>query len=627
MSLSAREAEAQYLQHRVPLFTQRFLHIDCGPGMLCNIVHQRCGAETHGLYLGGDAGEYGQAQVHAQHVYTALDQVPPTPFDCIVITPTTRELYEHIPALMVHLGPLLSLTSYIVVFRDPALDVPESIINPVQSSFVSYTTWPYECPLSEQEETYTPAADEHFVEIMVHRDYDPIAHAQRLAAERRFDRAYEVLCAIPPARRAAVDTDVRVQILKMIFVLGLHKMGGYPALTALAAGIFLFSRLQRRKPNHPDALRVLAKFWDAATEAKNGDRYRALADELDGKPSGFGVPRSGGLGAAAPEPIAKDRLKAELQTTPMRVLYVMGEPRVNYGHDVLYHGLKLELGEDNVTEFPYKPTLHGATDTKFGHYPCLFNHAGADLDADALLAQLRGGQYDLIVWGDTEMFLPQDLSRALLAAAPQAKVALVDLQDDCADHWQTLQGYLGLNALPACFKREKLRGAKYSAPTHALPFAYPDELVAKDIDNARNAPLFWAGQRGWALRDLFLPVLDARGHDTRRAYTQAEYRAALRDARACLNLAGAGFDTVRYWEAPAQGCLLLSEALPLEIPQDFQDLRDALFFATRAELEERLDYLTAHPEEVERIRRAGWEKLRTHHTASARARQMLHTLE
>ena len=90
-----------------------------------------------------------------------------------------------------------------------------------------------------------------------------------------------------------------------------------------------------------------------------------------------------------------------------------------------------------------------------------------------------------------------------------------------------------------------------------------------------------------------------------------------------ISLPGNGFDTVRYWELPAHGVLLLSERLPLAIPHDFVDGKHAVFFDTVAELRDKADYYLAHPQEAIAIARSGHAYLLEHHTGSARARQCL----
>lgn len=609
---AAREVEADALQHRIPLFAARVLHVDCGPGLLGRVARQRGATEVVGVFQGENAFERAEAaQAMARLHDTLQDAVAKeAPFDCIVLSgaSTVADLSRCVDAL--------APEGYLVHVREGG-----SVDALVAPGLFPYAIWPYQYPQSELEEHFVPAADERHVAVFVRETYDPLAHAQQLVGLRHFDRAYEILCAVPPTLRDDANVDARLQIVKMVCLLGLQKLGAYPALTCLAGALFLFARVQRRLPNQPATLQLMARFWDAVGLDTHGARLRTLADELEGvSPGAAATPPI----VAVPPPMieinAGDRLNA-------RVLFITGNERVNYGVDVLYHGLKRVLGEAGVEEFPFKSTLHGAPAAAFGYYPALFAHAGTPHSADDILKALQCGEFDTVLWGDADMELPRELARAIALAARPLHFALVDMRDDCADHSAELCAWLGLASPPPYFKRELLRGVQHACPVQPLTFAYPDDLVAEKIDTSRDAGVFWAGQRGWGLRDVFLPLLDARGIDTQTNYPQEAYRAQLLRSRACLNLAGAGFDTVRYWEVPAQGTLLLSEVLPLSIPADFVDMEEAIFFSTRKDLLDRLAYLDAHPAEVEAIRHAGWAKLRQHHTASARARQCLAGLQ
>lgn len=105
--------------------------------------------------------------------------------------------------------------------------------------------------------------------------------------------------------------------------------------------------------------------------------------------------------------------------------------------------------------------------------------------------------------------------------------------------------------------------------------------------------------------------------------TPSAYADRLQQHLMGISLAGNGFDTVRYWELPAHGALLLSERIPLAIPFDYEDGKHAVFFDTVQEAYEKGAYYLAHPDEALEIAQAGHAHLLAHHTGSARARQCL----
>src|SRR5690606_26230649 len=105
--------------------------------------------------------------------------------------------------------------------------------------------------------------------------------------------------------------------------------------------------------------------------------------------------------------------------------------------------------------------------------------------------------------------------------------------------------------------------------------------------------LFWAGKLIGGARRMQLSWLSARVPVTGAwgtQFTQEAYVEALRTQAAGLCFFGNGFDTVRYWELPAHGVMLLAERSPLVIPNDFDDGRHAVFFDHAGELLEKSQY-------------------------------------
>jgi hypothetical protein len=160
-----------------------------------------------------------------------------------------------------------------------------------------------------------------------------------------------------------------------------------------------------------------------------------------------------------------------------------------------------------------------------------------------------------------------------------------------------------------------LHGQDPDAVHIPLPFGYPDARVPLQDPARRDQDVFWAGKRVWGMRPLFLPEVErVLGVQFQENYSQVEYSRRLRGAAIGLSLCGTGFDTVRYWEVPAHGVMLLAERPPLCIPGDFVDGRSAVFFGDLPELLDKLQHYRAHPEEAERIAEAGYRHFLAHHT-------------
>jgi len=132
----------------------------------------------------------------------------------------------------------------------------------------------------------------------------------------------------------------------------------------------------------------------------------------------------------------------------------------------------------------------------------------------------------------------------------------------------------------------------------------------------------------FGLRTLYTECLaSVRGMEVERKYTPDEFKLALADSRIGLDFFGLGFDTVRYWELPAHGCLLLAERRPIRIPHDYEDGTSAVFFDDLPDLLEKLAYYDARPDRVAEIAAAGHEHFKRFHTNTARAEQFLGWVE
>lgn len=628
---SARDfqEEAGVLRQRVPLCAKRVFHIHCGPGCLLEILEQRPGVEVYGLET--DAPLAARAAPHCQTLFDTPLRDTTLPFseddlDCIVLS-GVEPMDDALRSMLRVVAPLLSPTGSLVIPVGPFLQdektrqVAALQTGVVQAGLSVYGMYPWLAVPYDIDETGEQFRGGRGVLVAVHPAYNPVEHARACMDTTRADHAYEILSAIPAVHRQRPEADAVVQIEKQIALLTMAQPGGgYPLLRCFAAARTSFHRFQAAAALNPIGYRTMAEFWHQL----GGDNMaRRLLRSIDYAAPDAGV-REQGARYAAPAPRPEDETPAWVEERPMRVLALLTHERVHYGQDVLYDGLCQVLGNQSVTEFPWKPTLHGHRPEECARYPALFDHPGEPCDIESLIDALRNGAFDVILFGDIERRVEPGLIRRILDTVPGLPLFVLDAQDDCQNHLPDTLAYLGRSEAHGYFKREYLECMDFGATTWPLPFAYPDGRVATGITGKRSQPLFWAGERRSGLRNLYLSHVEQRfglrldGH-----YEQSAYLEALRSARIGLCFAGGGFDTVRYWELPANGCMLLAERPPIRIPHNFRDGETAVFFDDLQELEEKLEYYLGHPEETTAIAHAGHEHLKAHHTGSARARQML----
>lgn len=453
--------------------------------------------------------------------------------------------------------------------------------------------------------------------------YNPLLHARALKQSGRPASALEVLNLIPETLLGDPKVRQKVTVEKLDTLLAWDRASGPNGrLHRFFHAEALFYDAVHRDPNSAEPYRFMAEFW-----ARIGDHAmaaRLLRTLGQASTSLFPRPETRSPAIETLNSV-DDGSPSDFRSFdwPKRVLFVT-HPRPHYGLDVLHDGLCELLGDDNVVEFPFKPALHGAPLTEQANYPCQFFRAGTPRSFEALLSDLEKGRFDVVLYGDIEGHLETPFARRLADAARHLPICLVDAQDDPIDHRTELSVRLGTERFFCYFKREMLSCWDYGPLTVPLPFAYPDNRVPRAIEAARTQGLFWAGHRQFGLRRRYLEHLESKFNlDLSRSFTQDEYSAALRRSRIGLNLFGFGFDTVRYWEVPAHGCMLLAERPPIRIPFNFQDGQSAVFFDDLADLEAKLAHYLEHPDRAAAIALRGHEHLKRFHTASARAAQLL----
>ncbi|MBI1321109.1 MAG: glycosyltransferase [Candidatus Hydrogenedens sp.] len=446
-----------------------------------------------------------------------------------------------------------------------------------------------------------------------------VAEAAALHDAGRHDAAFDILSQLPdvlPPRFPHVELEAAVLGQRV-----LAAMADDPRYEPHATSLFFkaqgrFFRASYIDPIHPEANALQAAHWrriGRADRARALERTHALAT---GKP----------LPEPLPTVTVAQSVPAYTGYRP-RVLWLMN-PAYDPGADVLYDGLCRALGKERVEEWPYKPMLHGQDREKAEYYPTVFEYPGEPRDLEWICAQLRAGAFDLVLYGDVLDTIPPEALARIAEAAGETPWCLLDLWDDAGDYQRAFIDRIGLRAALAYFKREMIAGCRYGDNTVPLPLSYPEGLAASAAGEPRPEAVFWTGNRFYGQRRLYLECLEqsVQGDFGRRLDQQA-YRDALRRANIGVSLLGFGFDTVRYYEVPCNGGMLLAEQPPIVIPHDFTSGENALHFRDLQEFNEQLAWCFSHPNEVLALAARGHQHAMAYHTGTARARQMLAAIE
>lgn len=641
---------------RIPGFARNVLIVGCGNGGLAMLLRKRKTSAIYGIEWEGPdrivAREFFDAIVESRPPFSSLPFGRGF-FDAIVLS----EAVDYLDCLgesVRNLAPFLSPNGHLMfvtpnsVFRgehraglEPAsiggivggaglvpyahwarVDPALSMIRPDASGSVSIGDRVFDVSNAETKEALT-ATD--YVFFAVWPSYNPILHARELLESGHPDWAYDVLSMIPALYLEDCGVATTVAADMMACLVGMdnaERERGRNLLNRFVLSQHYFYQVVARDPLMHFAYQCQAEFWSRIGNDNMAVRLLDCVNSVEQDSVSLlqrgrydPVRRSPVVDVVAPE-------WAPSEGRP-RILYIT-HPRPHYGLDVLYDGLCEVLGEASVVDFPYKPYLHGVIPDELANYPCTFSRVGDSLALEAVLGHLERREFDVVLYGDLDRDMERQTARRIVEAAGDTPIFLVDALDQCMNLRDTALEYLGLESVAGYFKREMLGGVDYGPNTFPLPFAYPDNRVPERITEERPHDFFWAGHRSFGLRRLYLERLEQRfGLKLDASYGQEEYARRLDLSRIGLNIFGFGFDTVRYWEVPAHGCMLLSERLPICIPNNFVGGKSAVFFDTLAELEEKAEYYLNRRDESLAIARAGYQHLKQHHTGSARARQAL----
>jgi len=550
----------------------------------------------------------------------AAPSYPKGHFDCALVERAETPLEEALQDVLPFLSPFATVY---LAFAPGTVDADELGGLLAGAGLRPYVYWHHE---SSHKPVAAADPAPHDVVMAVPQTYDPVAHARALFKARHPEWALEVLTNVPEDFLGDAESYAHVAAEKELCLLALDRMmGARGRLNRFASAQREFYRVTTLLPYHHPAYFCHAEFWHVLGNDDMAARVLRTIGHVAPRESVDRRLRSYRHTTSPPPP--DETAPAWSGAKPPRILMLCHE-HPDYGFDTLYDGLCTVLGPDAVLEFPWKPSLHGRAPEIAKDYPCTFDLPGEPLDIEAVCRQLREGRFDWVFYTDTLLQLERDMVRPLIEAASSLPLFILDTWDDCGDYLDDVLSHIGRDAACACFKREMLACADYGPNTFPMPFSYADGRTPGELTGERPEALFWAGKRQDGMRRVYLPYIEAKfGLKLDANYPQKAYVQAIERARIGLNLFGLGFDTVRYWELPAHGCMLLSERPPIRIPHNFRDGESAVFFDDAADLEAKLAHYLAHPEQTEAIAAAGRRHFSEYHTASARARQLLGRVE
>jgi hypothetical protein len=315
----------------------------------------------------------------------------------------------------------------------------------------------------------------------------------------------------------------------------------------------------------------------------------------------------------------------------MNILFLT-HPYPNFVPDLLLHGLRKLFGP-TVVDFPRKDSLYKGKLTGFSpqgqeNRP-LFPFDGEKIDRTDIPRKIKTGFFHYIICDFRALspFLQTVLE------IPQ-RLVIVDGED-------TPQR---IPPGPYVFCQRETDGSRYSIP---LPMALPEEVMnwIQSYDHhpkeysvgflASFTPAYeerkviaehlsrWYG-------DCLLNVCSVpkAGEQAPKGWLPRDrYYAEIQKCRVLLTVRGAGYDTFRFWENAACNAVHVVQAMPLYIPNDFQEGVHLFRFRSLDELRRIVDALLEGKTDEAAMIRKNREHLTRFHTTQARAAYLLERLK
>ena len=325
----------------------------------------------------------------------------------------------------------------------------------------------------------------------------------------------------------------------------------------------------------------------------------------------------------------------------MKVLFI-DHPEADFMAATLYLGLCQELGAENVVDYPYKRSYHGEIHT----YPSCYErdfvgpfdkgvdgmgHTGpfawfpAQPGYERTHAEVCAEKFDLIILASPRRNNAAALEDIIATVGRAALPPLVfvdgedysDIRTDLIDRFRP----------SVYFKRELLENAMHPG-VRILPFPFASPIGLQP-SKEKGIDVLFVGGGTWPSRTEACEALQKSLGDrfvggTHVRFDHAGYIDAIARSKIAVSVRGHGWDTLRFWEIPScANTMLVADRSPQNKPYPFEDGIHALYFSSAEELVRTVQGALDNEPRRERISRAGNELLQTHHTAQARARQLL----
>ncbi|MGB3751738.1 MAG: glycosyltransferase, partial [Arcobacteraceae bacterium] len=315
----------------------------------------------------------------------------------------------------------------------------------------------------------------------------------------------------------------------------------------------------------------------------------------------------------------------------MKILYISRATH-DYLQDFIYTGLVKRIGISNILEFPWNIRFH----INHRPYPKNIGLIKGNLFQSLYHSYIKKFEYTHIIVASCHpeallnyqtilKEIPAHVKTIFLDGGDLAEVA-GDLNRIKEDGIKIYNNIEMIRPFDFIFKREYLLDKIYPSNVYSLPFCFNLHLLPKKLPQTYKYDVaFWAVEshpiRTQAL-ELLQDKYDCKENGTTKNQIMKKYKRKgtyyLQELSACkigLNLRGAGWDTLRFWELSALGSFMISQKLNIKIENGFTNNKNIIYCEDDiSDLVELCDYYLKHENKRIKIAQNAKKHIYEHHT-------------
>ncbi|WP_081211261.1 glycosyltransferase family protein [Salegentibacter sediminis] len=325
----------------------------------------------------------------------------------------------------------------------------------------------------------------------------------------------------------------------------------------------------------------------------------------------------------------------------MKILYINAN-LMDYQQDIIYGGLVKVLGAKNVHPIPFNHSFY----FNLRKYPKNIGYHQGGLFA-YLKNRFLSFNYDCVIVSSTK-YQSFDFYSEILDKIPDScPVAFLDGGDRAEiggdlsrlGYPKLYQETIKKRPFDLIFKREMLKNVDYPTNVYPCPFAFNMDRIKsiKKHTTKKYDVSFWANESHKSRTKIFSLLkgkYDCEENGTIRGFSFGSFQRRgnyyfeeLKRCKVVLNIRGAGWDTLRFWEVPALSTFMLSQKPDIMIPNDFTDEMNIAYFEDDfSDFYEKIDYYLENESVREKIAFAGYQHLCKYHTDIARAKSIINRI-